>query len=211
MGKINVSKKTKAVKSNIFNADTLLKERFIPDYKQLKNAIDHCKGLGLKIVLTQGTWDLVHIGHARYFREAKEYGDVLVVGVDSDAKVRDRKGPDRPIVPQDERVEMITHMKYVDVAVIKELHHPKWHLIKIVRPDILIATKETYKTKHLRDLKKYCGKVVVLEPRATTSTSAKIRRLQISTAKKLEEKLTPRILKAIEETLSEIKEEKLKK
>jgi len=193
------------------DAASIFGGKFMDDLKELRESINHCKGLGLKIVLTQGTWDLVHIGHARYFKEAKEHGDVLVVGVDSDAKVRERKGPERPIVPQDERVEMVTHMKYVDVAVIKEIHHPKWHLIKIVRPDILIATKETYKTKHLKELKKYCGKVVVLDPRATTSTSAKIRRLQISTAKKLEEKLTPRILKAIEETLSEIKEEKLKK
>lgn len=196
---------------HIFDLNALVKDRFISDYAKLKSAVDHCKGLGLKIVLTQGTWDLVHIGHARYFQEAKKHGDLLVVGVDSDEKVRSRKGPDRPIVPHDERMEMVAHMRYVDIAVLKELNHPKWHLIKIVCPDILIATQETYNKKQLKELKKYCGKVVVLEPRATTSTSAKIRRLQISTARKMEEKLTPRILKAIEETLSEIKEEKLKK
>ena len=162
-------------------------------------------------MLTQGSWDLLHIGHARYFKEAKKHGDLLIVAVDSDEKVRDRKGPDRPIVPQEERLEMITHTRYVDIVVLKELVTPKWQLIKIVQPDILIATKETYTEEQLEELKEYCGKVVVLEPQATTSTSAKIRRLQISTAKKLEEKLTPRILKAIEDVLSEIKEEKLKK
>jgi len=207
-------KKTKSAiggKSKIFNTETLLRDRFILDYRDLKNAVDHCKGLGLKIVLTQGTWDLVHIGHARYFEEAKRHGDLLIVGVDSDEKVRERKGPDRPIVPEGERIEMVTHMRNVDIVVRKELDHPKWHLIKAVKPDVLIATKETYTKPQLKDLKKFCGKVVVLDPRATTSTSAKIRRLQISTAKKLEEKLTPRILKAIGDVLSEIKEEKLKK
>lgn len=211
MRRSNVLAKTAVIKEKILDTDALLKGRFIPDYRQLKSAIDHCKGLGLKVVLTQGTWDLVHIGHARYFREAKKHGDLLVVGVDSDEKVRDRKGPDRPIVPEDERIEMITHMRHVDIVVLKELNHSKWFLIKIVRPDVLIATKETYAKQQIKDLKKYCGEVVVLESQATTSTSAKIRRLQISTAKKLEDKLTPRILKAIEETLAEIKEEKLKK
>ena len=201
----------KTVNGKIFKSGPLERNRFVSDYKELKEMVDHCKGLGLRIVLTQGSWDLVHIGHARYFEEAKKRGDILIVGVDSDEKVRSRKGPDRPIVPQDERLEMITHMRYVDIAVLKEHNHPKWHLIKVVKPDVLIATQETYTKKQIKELEKCCKEVIVLEPRATTSTSAKIRRLQISTAKKLEEKLTPRILKAIEDSLSEIKEEKLKK
>src|SRR5688572_3071996 len=64
-----------------------------------------------KVVLTQGTYDLVHIGHARYFQKAKSYGDFLIVGVDSDEKVKVRKGPDRPVVPEDERLEMLTYLK----------------------------------------------------------------------------------------------------
>ncbi|HRY82744.1 MAG TPA: adenylyltransferase/cytidyltransferase family protein [Candidatus Moranbacteria bacterium] len=183
----------------------------ILELKELKKAVSHCKGLGMKIILTMGSWDMVHIGHARYFMEAKKHGDVLVVGVDSDEKIKIRKGPDRPIVPQNERMEMVAHLRYVDLVVLKEHSAPKWHLIKLVMPDVLIATKETYTEEQVKALKKYCGEVVVLEPRATTSTSAKIRRMQISTAKKLEKRLTPRILKAIETSLGEIKEEKLKK
>jgi len=190
---------------SIFGQSSNFDKRYISDYKKLEKVISHCKGLGLKVVLTQGTYDMVHIGHARYFEEAKKHGDILVIGVDSDEKVRARKGPERPVVPQEERLEMVAHLRPVDVVVLKEHNHPKWHLIKTVRPDVLIATKETYDEKQLKELKKICGEVVVLNPMATTSTSAKIRKLQIGTAKSLGQALTPKIMDIIEEVLGEIK------
>ena len=179
-------------------------DRIIYDQKPLRLLIEHCKGLGLRIVLTQGTFDLVHIGHARYLEEAKRHGDLLVVGVDSDQKVRLRKGPDRPVVPETERLEILTHLRPVDLVVLKQLRDPKWSLIKSVRPDVLIATKETYTKKQLIELKKYCGQIVVLSPQATTSTSAKIRLMQLKTAKRLERALTPKLIKTIEDVLKEV-------
>jgi len=190
---------------NFIQSDKIFGGKCILNLKELKKAVAHCKGLGLRIVLTMGSWDMVHIGHARYFMEAKKHGDILVVGVDSDEKVRARKGPERPIVPQDERMEMVRHLRYVDLVTLKEYKSPKWNLIKLIRPDVLIATKETYNELQIKELHKYCVKVVVLEPRATTSTSAKIRRLQIMTAKKLEETLRPKIIKTIEEVLSSMR------
>ncbi len=201
-----IEKSNISIDKSIFGQGTNFNKRYISDYKRLAEITKHCKGLGLRIVLTQGTYDMVHIGHARYFEEAKRHGDILVVGVDSDEKVRARKGPERPVVPQDERLEMVAHLRAVDVVVLKELKHPKWNLIKTVRPDVLIATQETYSKGQLKDLKKYCGEVVVLEPMATTSTSAKIRKLQISTAKSLGQSLTPKIMNIIEEVLGDIKE-----
>jgi D-glycero-beta-D-manno-heptose 1-phosphate adenylyltransferase len=188
----------------IFGAGSNFEERFIKDIKKMGEFVEHCKGLGLKIVLTQGTYDMLHIGHARYFEAAKRYGDLLIVGVDSDRKVRARKGPERPVVPQEERLEMVTHIRPVDVVYMKDLNDPRWSLIKAVRPDVLIATRETYSKQDIKGLKKYCGKVVVLEPMATTSTSAKIRRLQISTAKTLGMALTPKIIKTVEEVLGSV-------
>ena len=199
------SKSNIILDKSIFGQTSNFNKRYISDYLKLKETISHCKGLGLRIVLTQGTYDMVHIGHARYFEEAKKHGDILVIGVDSDEKVRARKGPERPVVPQEERLEMVAHLRPVDVVVLKELLHPKWHLIKTVRPDVLIATKETYSQKQLKELKKYCGEVIVLEPMATTSTSAKIRKLQIGTAKSLGQALTPKIMNIIEEVLGDIK------
>lgn len=159
-----------------------------------------------KIVLTQGTYDLVHIGHARYFQKARSYGDFLIVGVDSDEKVRARKGPDRPVVPEEERLEMLTYLKSVDAVVIKQLKDPKWNLIKTIRPDVLVATRQTYNEKELEQLKEFCKKVVVLDPMATTSTSAKIRRLQIGMAKKIADVLGKKLITTIEKTLEELRQ-----
>jgi rfaE bifunctional protein nucleotidyltransferase chain/domain len=190
-------------KAPIFSYDSSFQERFIKDYPTLKEFVEHCRGLGLRIVLTQGTYDMVHIGHARYLEKAKKFGDLLIVGLDSDEKVRRRKGPERPVVPQEERLEIVTHMRPVDIVTLKEIGHPKWHLIKTVRPDVLVATQQTYDEKEISELKKYCGQVIVLEPMATTSTSAKIRRMQLQTAKTLQQKLTPKLLDVIEEVLAQ--------
>lgn len=180
--------------------------KLVTDKKKLKEIIEHCRGLGLKIVLTQGSWDLLHIGHARYFREAKKHGDVLIVGTDSDDKIRHRKGPERPVVPENERMEMVAHLRYVDLVTIKHKNDPKWNLIKLICPDVLIATKRLgYTKKELTELNKYCGQVKVLKSQAVTSTSAKIRLLQINTAHKLEKALTPKLIKTIEEVLGGIK------
>lgn len=169
--------------------------------------IEKLKKRGKKIVLTQGSFDMVHIGHGRYCEEAKSYGDILFVGVDSDRKIKVRKGDDRPIVPLTERLEMLTYLKSVDFVVAKHLDDPKYSLIKAVRPDVLVATKKTYTQKQLDDLKKYCGRIEVLDPMATTSTSAKIRLLQMGAAQKISATLTKKLIHTIEEVLSELKGE----
>lgn len=195
----------------IFGLGSNFKDRFIPDFKVLEKTIEHCKGLGIKVVLTQGTYDMVHIGHARYFEEAKKHGDILVVGVDSDKKVKARKGPDRPIVPQEERLEMVTHLRAIDIVTIKEHNAPRWHLIKTVKPDVLIITKETndkYTKDEMKEIATYCGKVVILNPMATTSTSAKIRLLQLKIAKKFEKAIVPKLADMISETLTGVKTKK---
>ena len=191
-------------KGGIFGSGSNFKDRFVPDYNRLKDFVNHCKGLGLKVVLTQGTYDMVHIGHGRYFEEAKKYGDLLIVGVDSDKKVKARKGPDRPIVPQAERLEMLAHLRSVDVVTVKELNVPKWHLIKTVCPDVLIVTKETlekYSKEEIKEMSSYCGKVITLAPMATTSTSAKIRLLQLKLAKKFEKAIIPKLVDTISAAL----------
>lgn len=181
--------------------------RIIEDLANLPPIVAKYRQAGQKIVLTQGSFDLVHIGHARYCEEAKRHGDVLIVGVDSDEKVRARKGPERPVVPHKERLEMLTYLRSVDIVVLKHLDEPKWALIKIVRPDVLIATKETYSDQQLEDLKQWCKKIIVLDPMATTSTSAKIRRLQIGAAKKISATLSDKLIRAMEEVLDELKAE----
>jgi rfaE bifunctional protein nucleotidyltransferase chain/domain len=173
--------------------------------KNISSQVKKLRQAGKKIVLTQGTFDLVHIGHARYFAKAKTHGDVLIVGVDSDAKVKKRKGEDRPIVPEDERMEMLAHLRSVDLVILKDDTAPRWHYIKLIQPDVLIATKQTYSSEELVELEKYCGKVVVLEPQATTSTSAKIRRMQIGLAERIAADLTKRLTSTIDQAFKELK------
>ncbi len=164
--------------------------RFIRDHKVLKQYVEALKTLGMKLVLTSGTFDLIHVGHARYMEKAKSFGDVLIVGVDSDTKVKKRKGPTRPIVPEEERVQMLAFLRSVDLITLKQPDEPKWNLIKLVQPDTLIVTAETYTDAELKKLEKFCGKVVVLAPQATTSTSAQIRRMQLSWSADIVEPLT---------------------
>ena len=164
--------------------------RFIRDHEKLRQYVEALKTLGMKLVLTSGTFDLIHVGHARYMERAKSFGDVLIVGVDSDAKVKLRKGPTRPIVPEQERVQMLAFLRSVDLITLKQPDDPKWGLIKLVQPDTLIVTAETYTDAELKKLEKLCGKVVVLAPQATTSTSAQIRRMQISWSANIVDPLT---------------------
>lgn len=173
--------------------------------KKIQSIVEKLRKQGKKIVLTQGSFDMIHIGHGRYFLEAKKHGDVLIVGVDGDKKIRSRKGSDRPVVPQEERLEMLTYLKAVDYAVLKELNEPKYNLIKLVRPDVLIATNKTYTADKIKHLETICGKVVVLEPMATTSTSAKIRMVQIGAAKRITKTLSQRLVASIEQVLEELK------
>jgi D-beta-D-heptose 7-phosphate kinase/D-beta-D-heptose 1-phosphate adenosyltransferase len=181
-------------------------ENIVLDYAHLQPILTKLRRQKKKIVLTQGSFDMIHIGHGRYLKEAKGFGDVLIVGTDSDSKIRDRKGKGRPVVPEDERLEMLTYLTPVDYVVLKPHQAPKWSLIKLIKPDVLVATQETYSPEDLEKLKQYCGLVVVLDRMATTSTSAKLRRVQIGEAQKIELKLTKRLIGTIEEVLSEFKQ-----
>lgn len=182
-----------------------ISEKIILEAKQISPLVKKLKKQGKKVVLTQGSFDMVHIGHGRYCMEAKTYGDVLIVGVDSDKKVRKRKGENRPIVPEDERLEMMTYLSAVDYVVRKELGVPKYNLIKLVQPDVLIATDETYNQEQIDYLETICGEVVVLKPMATTSTSAKLRRVQIGAAKEITKTLSKKFVRVMEEMIEELK------
>lgn len=169
-------------RGSILADDDAFESRLILDEEELKNKVQALKTLGLTIVLTSGSFDLTHIGHMRYLREARRQGDILIVGVDSDHKVRARKGKFRPIVPELERAEMIAHSRYVDIVTIKDGGTEKWSLIKAICPDVLVISERTgYEPEQQEGLAEYCKDVRCLEPQAETSTSAGVRRLQLET------------------------------
>lgn len=179
-----------AITSGIFSSDAAFEERLMGSLEALEEKVRHLKGIGLEIVLTSGSFDLVHLGHVKYLARAKELGDVLVVGVDSDEKIRRRKGEDRPMVPQDERLEMLAHQRPVDLIFLKEDEGERWALIKAVRPDVLVLTKDhSYSDEDLVALREYCGAIEVLERQSAVTTSERIRQLYMHLGERLGPKL----------------------
>lgn len=167
----------------------------VPTLSELKKKLNLLRKEGKKIVLTQGVWDLIHEGHAKYLELAKKHGDVLVVGVDSDKLTQKRKGPKRPIVPESERLTMLSHLKHVDFLFLRTPAHGMDitnKLIQTTEPDILILSKTTADLSkgQVRALKKFAKKIVYLDPQSSTSTTARIRRLSIDAAEELSTKIT---------------------
>lgn len=133
---------------------------------------------GAKIVFTNGCFDILHLGHVRYLREAKKLGDVLVVGLNSDDSVNALKGPGRPYVSEMERAEILASLECVDYVTIFHELRP-YNLIKLIKPDMHVKGGD-YKIADLPERKvveALGGKVVVIPPikgRSTTSIIAKI-------------------------------------
>lgn len=93
------------------------------------------RGAGRVVVLANGLFDLLHVGHLRYLAGAAELGDLLLVAVNSDASARRLKGPGRPLVPAEERAELLAALRPVDGVVIFEEDTAE-NVIRAIRPDI---------------------------------------------------------------------------
>jgi rfaE bifunctional protein nucleotidyltransferase chain/domain len=92
---------------------------------------------GRRVVFTNGCFDLLHPGHIRLLEQARALGDVLIVGLNSDAGVRRLKGPGRPVIPERERAEILTALEAVDVVVIFDEPTPR-EVIAGLLPDVLV-------------------------------------------------------------------------
>jgi D-beta-D-heptose 7-phosphate kinase/D-beta-D-heptose 1-phosphate adenosyltransferase len=103
----------------------------------LKRKLKAFKEGGKKIVFTNGCFDLLHIGHVRYLKAARAEGDVLVVGVNSDRSVRQIKGPGRPVVPENERAEVLASLVCVDFVTLFDEPDPLI-TIRSLTPDVLV-------------------------------------------------------------------------
>jgi D-beta-D-heptose 7-phosphate kinase/D-beta-D-heptose 1-phosphate adenosyltransferase len=103
----------------------------------LAKAVRSLRRAGKKIVFTNGCFDLLHVGHVRYLQQARELGDVLVVGLNADASVRRLKGPGRPLTPARERAEILAALACVDYVTIFGAATPL-RLIAAVEPDVLV-------------------------------------------------------------------------
>jgi D-beta-D-heptose 7-phosphate kinase/D-beta-D-heptose 1-phosphate adenosyltransferase len=118
---------------------------------------------GKRIVFTNGCFDLLHIGHIRYLEEAKTLGDVLIIGVNSDSSVQKLKGPERPILPVEERAEILSGLGCVDYITIFDELDPL-NLITSLLPDVLVKGGDWTKGQIIGSevVEKSGGEVVII-------------------------------------------------
>ena len=97
----------------------------------------NCRAEGRRVVFTNGVFDLLHPGHVRYLQAARQLGDVLIVAINTDRSVSQNKGPSRPIIPQDERAELLAALAAVDAVTTFDEETPH-AIIERIQPDILV-------------------------------------------------------------------------
>ena len=109
----------------------------IVDFSEIRNLVSKWKSDGNRIVFTNGCFDVLHFGHVSYLAEAKDLGDKMIIGLNSDASVKRLKGETRPINGQHERAVLLAALQFVDAVVIFDEDTPV-KLIKNVKPDFLV-------------------------------------------------------------------------
>ncbi len=140
--------------------------------KDLVTRLEKIRNGRKKLVFTNGCFDLLHVGHVRYLSEAKSQGDLLVVGLNSDASVRLIKGDMRPIVGQGNRAEVLAGLASVDYVVIFDEPDPL-RLIQAIKPDVLVKGEDWAPEAIIgaREVKSWGGKIVRVSFVEDASTS----------------------------------------
>ncbi len=146
----------------------------------LARTLDRRRREGARVVFTNGCFDLLHPGHVTYLEAARDLGDLLVVGLNSDASVRRLKGPGRPVCPQGDRAVVLAGLRSVDYVSVFGEDTPLG-LIRAVRPDILVKGGDWSPDRIVgREVVEASGGRVValpfVEGRSTTDIVARIRR-----------------------------------
>lgn len=140
------------ITDKIVNIDKLIKEISIDKYFKRK------------IIFTNGCFDLLHIGHLTYLNKAKEYGDILIVGLNSDKSVKRLKGKNRPINSENDRAYILASMESIDYVIIFDEDTP-YNIIDKIKPNILIKGND-YKIEEIagNDIVRNNGGEVILIP-----------------------------------------------
>jgi D-beta-D-heptose 7-phosphate kinase/D-beta-D-heptose 1-phosphate adenosyltransferase len=138
--------------------------RKIKSFSELKKIITRLHQCGKEIIFTNGCFDLLHRGHVDYLRKAKSLGDILVVGLNSDASIRRLKGKGRPVTKQGDRAEILASLEFVDYVTIFDEDTP-FNLIKALRPDVLVKGADWKKSEIVGNdiVKSYGGKIAVIK------------------------------------------------
>jgi D-beta-D-heptose 7-phosphate kinase/D-beta-D-heptose 1-phosphate adenosyltransferase len=140
-----------------------LKEK-IKERKKLSGIVEDLKAKGKRIVFTNGCFDLLHVGHVRYLEQAKALGDTLIVGINGDHSVRGLKGPFRPILPVEERSEILSGLGCIDYITVFDEPTPL-ELITLLKPHVLVKGGDWTKDEVVgREVVESLGGKVILLP-----------------------------------------------
>ena len=146
--------------------------------RDIQKKVKQLQENGKKVVFTNGVFDILHVGHLTYLEEARELGDVLIVGVNSDRSVKTNKGDKRPINPEKNRAEMLLGLKFVDFTVIFDEKTPE-NLLDLLKPDIHVKGGD-YKKEDLPEteiVEKNGGEVKILSFVDNISTTEIIKKI----------------------------------
>jgi len=148
-------------------------------FKEIVKIVKELKRENKKIVFTNGCFDIIHSGHIKLLKKAKQLGDVVIVGINKDSSVKKIKGKNRPIFSENQRIEIISAIEFVDYVVPFGQTTPE-KLIKIIKPDILIKGGD-YKKEDVvgKDIvEKYGGKVYIFPLIGNISTTNIIKKIK---------------------------------
>ncbi len=152
--------------------------RIVIDHEELADLLNRHRGRGHRIVLANGCFDLLHVGHTRFLIDAKHAGEVLVVAVNSDDSVRRIKGPGRPVTPQAERMEIIAALGAVDYVTCFD-EPTVDRLILRLKPDFQAKGTEyaVDAVPEKKTVESYGGRVIICGDPKSHSTTQTIGRL----------------------------------
>ncbi len=144
----------------------------ILDRTILKKKLDALRKEGKKIAFTNGCFDLLHVGHVRYLKEARKTADVLVLALNSDSSVQTIKGPKRPLVPEQERAEILSALECIDFITIFSESTPL-ALIGLLKPDVLIKGGDWAEEQVVgrNEIRQWGGRVEIIPEVAGKSTT----------------------------------------
>ena len=151
---------------------------FIPSWDILARELNRRREAGARIVSTNGVFDLLHVGHLRYLQAARRCGDLLVVGVNSDACTRLLKGPTRPFVPEEERAELLAALNCVDYVTLFDDPTPN-RLLETVRPHLHVkgGDYEIDRMPETAIVRQYGGDVITVDFVPAHSSTGLIERI----------------------------------
>ena len=157
--------------------------RIVQDRAELTRIVEDARAKGAVIALANGCFDVLHVGHIRYLSGAKALADLLVVGINSDRRVRQLKGDGRPVMSADERAELVASLESVDIVTVFD-EPTVSSLLLALKPDIHAkGTDYSEDTVPERDVvRSYGGRVAIVGDPKDHSTSDMISRLREGSA-----------------------------